>query len=485
MRYFFRILFVPYQRFKMVHRNIIFYVVALFWTILALCICQFRIYFMDDALTEIYEKKYQGVSGIFHFFPGKFEIFLVSLFLVPIWIIHFLFGGNLNDFCETQSLDEQESEEFSETRLSDEENPQLSLEEHNSRQSDTRRQSGRTRTNSNLNKANLPKDILVETYDKTQQSDSFKKKIVIVRSWEQLSYAKKIYRVSILFGPLFLIFIINLAIQYTVAYMVSQTNFNLANVAGDIIAFYLYVLHFTIIVPQIFWKSNCLLEGDYLWNPGCTVVIRYHEGLDVQELNQAIQSYDLNYLRHVSDTYTSGFQTADFELRRDGTGWKRFRTGEQTADFSQGYFDDAYGHSRIEEDSRDYYDDDDETNQHRGMKSTVKYTTYEAKRSVRSMSQHVDPISEDMSVETQQTLKTISSTEKRNSKINPSRITGFSLGSGIGTDESGVNLKVKSGSGSSKGGPEIQITDLKRDEELPKENDDLNTLKSKACIILF
>ena len=239
LKYFLRILFVPYKRMGLLKHNIMFYGVSLFFFVLALALCQFRLAFMDPKLLEIYESKYSNLTGTYHYLPGKFEVLLVGFVFVPIWVIHFIFATNLNIFYEEEK-EPIENQQIVKKKLDKNENANPRFSQP------------------------IPK--LSEKLD-------YRKKVILVSTWDTLSYPKKILRGLIVLIPIFVLLLTNTGAQYMIASLANQGNFNLFNIAVNLIILYFLVFHFTVFIPLMFLRAKVLIEGDYLWSSVCNFVI--------------------------------------------------------------------------------------------------------------------------------------------------------------------------------------------------------------------
>jgi hypothetical protein len=318
------------------------YFVSFFFFILSIVISHFRLIFIDSRLIEIYEKKYTMLTGLYHYLPGKYEVFLTSLIFIPVWAIQFLFSTNLNSFCEDQTLEEKILEESLNS------NRELTIQLDDSLDH---------QLTSNLTKSGL-------------KAPSYRKNVVILKSWKQLKGKEKFYRYIIILLPPLIYWSVNLTIQYTVAYFTKQVNFNFYNVVGNLLTVYLLVFHVSVFMPLMFMRSGCLLTGDYLWNPSCNFIIKYSEKIDMESLSKAKENYDQTYLTRVAEGEDPNREDSQEDIESGNKFWRQ----SKLADFANNKPQD-YG---------SISDGDDNTDPNRGSKNknispfTVKYTTFDA-----------------------------------------------------------------------------------------------------------
>lgn len=297
LRYLLRILFVPYQRVLVLTHNFVFYGISFFYFVLALSLCQFRLVFADPLLLQIYESRYSSLTGIFHYLPGKYEVFLVSCVFVPIWLIHFLYSANLNTFFEDKTLEERQTE-------LDQMPQPVDLS-----------QSGQT---------HLEARFSVGEFKRT----GFRKKVVLVSTWQTLSYSKKILRNIIIFIPILVLMAVNFGAQYTTALLIGQANFNLFNVTVNVFVVYLLVFHVSVFMPLMFVRCKVLLRGDYLWNPTCNFIIENSPELDMETLRVAIDNYDERYLDALAKGEDPSRVKSAFDIEDGRVFWKKSKLGD-------------------------------------------------------------------------------------------------------------------------------------------------------------
>ena len=308
----------------MLRHNLLFYGISMFYFVLALTLCEFRLVFVDPVLLDLYESKYSDLTGTYHYLPGKFEVFLVGAVFVPIWLFHFLYSMNLNNFFEE-----------------------------------------------NLNVENDENDLKPQL---DPRLSGYRKKVVVVRTWTTLSYSKKILRNLIIFLPLFFLIVINISIQYLIAFIVNQKNFNLFNIAVNLGVMYFLIFHCAVFMPLMFKRTKTLLVGDYLWNPSCNFEIEYTVDLDMEELKTAVDTYDEKYLLQLQKGEDPNHPKEILDIENGGIHWKKNKIGNFTKIIDKNYLSD----------SENIEDDIDP----RGGRSSryespfdVKYTTYEEDKS--------------------------------------------------------------------------------------------------------
>ena len=255
-KYFLRILFTQNDRLKVMKYQLVWYGLAICLLLLSIALCQFRLTFVDPKLLHLFTDKYSSVTGVYHFLPGKFEVFYVSLVFVPIWIVFFLFSANLNPIEETTKNSDRE------TNVSD--------------------------INNNIH---MNTKIFEEVV---------RKRIVIEFTSDNLSAKRKIARVLVFCMPPLVLVILNVLLQFLVARAIGQTNFNLINIGVDVLVVYLLVFHWALLTPLILMRSELLLEGDYLWNPKHTYIIKYSTNLDMNRVKKAIDNYSEEYIRELA-----------------------------------------------------------------------------------------------------------------------------------------------------------------------------------------
>lgn len=373
LRYLLRILFVPYQRVHVLSHNLVLYGVSFFYFVLALSLCQFRLVFADPLLLRIYESRYSELTGIFHYLPGKYEVFLVSSVFVPIWLIHFLYSANLNIFFEDKTLEERQVE-------LDRQAPPADSSE-----------SGPSQMNARF------------SADEFRLS-GYRKKVMLVSSWRTLTYSKKILRNIIIFVPVLVLVAVNLGAQYTTAILIDQKNFNLFNVTVNVFVMYLLVFHVSVFMPLMFVRCKVLLRGDYLWNPDCNFIVENTPDLDLETLHEAIQNYDVAYLEAVTKGEDPARSKAGFDVEEGRVYWKKSKLG----DFSK-VVDKNF------ETIREKKQDADEIAIRKGSRVSVlevKYTTFDDKASETDDLQtegdlsHTDSVGTDMTPRTNETQST-------------------------------------------------------------------------------
>lgn len=284
-------------------------------------------------------KKYSLLTGAYHYLPGKFEMFLVGLVFVPVWVIHFIYSTNLNELTEVKTLAQKDEEE--ETGL-----------RRNSKEFTDRAKNSFT--------------IHLEQED---QPFFMRKRVVIERTWSQISYSKKILRNVIIFVPMLIFIFINTFLQYLVAGLVDQGNFNLLNVSANIFTVYLLIFHFTVFVPLMFYRSKIIIKGDYLWNPAYTIIIEYKPDLDMEEIELAIKQYNQAYLENLAKGEDLDNPNDGFEVDNRNKFWNK----SKLADLANQDRDDVYlsGYSP----KKSFRDEDN----NRGNAFKVKYTTFDEK----------------------------------------------------------------------------------------------------------
>ena len=343
LRYFFRILFIAYQRIKVIKRTLILYAVALFFFIISVTLCQFRLIFLDPKLLKIYEKNYFNISGLMYYLPGKYEVFYVSFVFMPIWTVHFLFSMNLNLFLEDKTMEQKELEELDQSenrkntiKLDDDFNPKFS--------------------SSNFSKKEI-----------------FRKKVIIVNSWKELTFSQKSLRNVIVFIPIIVIISINLITQYSIAFFIGQKYFNLFNIAGNIFVMYILIFHFTVFMPLMLLRGKVLLEGDYLWSPSCNFIVQNSTKLDRKGLKNATDNYDEKYLTLVAHGFDPTEDKNNFDVENGKMYWKK----SKLADFAKHKDQDYFSMSGE-------YDLDEGINPNRPLSKsknlspfTVKYSTFD------------------------------------------------------------------------------------------------------------
>ena len=337
-----RILFIAYQRILILNHTMTLYFISFFFFLISICFSHFRLIFMDPKLMEIYEQKYTMLTGLYHYLPGKYEVFLICLIFTPIWAIQFLFSTNLNSFCEDQTLEEKMLEENSQTASKFDTVP--------------------------LN------DFDITLTDNQTTSDpkapSYRKSVVVLKKWNTLTGKQKFMRYFIILAPIIVLWTVNLTIQYSVAFFIKQTNFNFYNVVGNMVAVYLLVFHFSVFMPLMFKRSDCLLEGDYLWNPTCNFIIKYAPNLDMNSLKKAEDEYDQKYLTRLMEGKDPNEEDSEQDIENGQNFWRK----SKLADFAN-QKPNEYG---------SISDGEDNMNPNRDIRSqsispfTVKYTTFDA-----------------------------------------------------------------------------------------------------------
>lgn len=347
-----------------------FYLVALFFFVISLTLCQFRLIFVDPQLLRIYEVKYSQLTGLLHYLPGKYEVFLVGLVFVPIWAIHFLFSTNLNVFFEDRTLEEKEEEENAE--LTD------------------RKSSVQVDTNFEPKSSGVQ-----ESYSKVS---GYRKKVILLNTWSTLPFSKKVVRQVIVWFPILVLLAINLTVQYTVAIAVDQVNFNLLNVGGNLLMMYFMVFHFAVFMPLMFLRSNSLLKGDYLWNPFCNFIVENNPRLDISGLQGAIDDYDEHYLTLLANGQDPNEKRENFDIENGKMFWKKSKLGDLVQKKDENYFSVS--------DDEDIIDPNRAPSKSKISPFTVKYTTFDPKDQSLPVHKDSEEIRDDQSKQTIQTVKT-------------------------------------------------------------------------------
>lgn len=334
-----RILFIAYQRIRILKNTLIFYGIAFFFFSIGLCVCQFRLIFVDPKVLKIYEKSYSELTGLFHYLPGKFEVFFLSLIFVPIWIIHFLFSSNLNSFFEDKTMEQKEEEE----------------------------QAALTKQREN----NF--DIKFDKKDnQNPKSPMFRKNVIVTKLWKDLTKKEKILRTSIIFVPILLISGVNLGTQYFIAFMFEQGNFNLFNIMGNLVAMYFVTFHLAVFVPLMMMRAKVLMAGDYLWSPACNFIVDYHKDLDLEKLKDAQNEYDEKYLTLVAHGHDPNTNFSNFDIENGNMYWKKSKLGDFAKNGQDNYFS-------VSGDDAEEMDPNRTTTKSKTISPfKIKYTTFDA-----------------------------------------------------------------------------------------------------------
>lgn len=324
---------MPHQRTQVLKYSITFYFIAIFWVFLAILICQFRLYFCDDQLIKVFEQEYSKLTGIFHYLPGKFEIFLVSFIFGPVWIFNFIYSSNLNNFFEFTTMKQQKESPVMISNRQFLKNDNIENGRHT-----------------------------IDLYPIIEEDDLQQKKIIIEQLWENLPKKKKWQRLSILLIPIVILLVIHQVLMYVVAVQLNQTNYNLYNICVNIMVVYIILLHMTVLAPLFFLRNKCYIKGDYLWSPVCTFVIPFSKTLDINGLNKAIKDYDKSYLQKLANGEDPNDLRESFQIENGELFWKKSKLGAFSKNYSQ---------------SNQDFDDMNQQSSRKLTSKTVRYTTFE------------------------------------------------------------------------------------------------------------
>jgi hypothetical protein len=73
----------------------------------------------------------------------------------------------------------------------------------------------------------------------------------------------------------------------------------------------------------MFKRTKVLIEGDYLWSPSCTFVIKTSPSLDLEALKVAVDEYDIHYLQKLSEGKDPDKDDIGFNITNDQIAWKK------------------------------------------------------------------------------------------------------------------------------------------------------------------
>ena len=215
---------------------------------------------------------------------------------------------------------------------------------------------------------------------------SFRKKVILVSDWKNLTFCQKFLRNFIIFFPIIFIIGINMATQLIVAYYFNQKNFNLLNIAGNLFVVYLLMFHFTVFMPLMFLRGKVLLDGDYLWSPACNFIVKNSPKVDKEGLKKATEDYDEKYLTLLAHGYDPIEYHSNFNIEDGKMFWKK----SKLADFAKKKDPDF---------PSDSDDDDKYMNPNRGLSKsksfspfTVKYSTFENQKQEFNVDDHMSDI---------------------------------------------------------------------------------------------